>query len=48
MWSHPPFALLFRVQQTPWWWRWFTYINPVFWSLYGLIESQVGGGGSAQ
>lgn len=26
----------------PWWWRWFYYINPVAWTLYGLIVSQVG------
>lgn len=25
-----------------WWWRWFTYINPVYWTLYGLLASQLG------
>lgn len=25
-----------------WWWRWFTYINPVSWSLYALLASQLG------
>jgi len=25
-----------------WWWRWFTYVNPVSWSLYGLLASQLG------
>jgi hypothetical protein len=25
-----------------WWWRWLTYINPVAWSLYALLTSQLG------
>lgn len=25
-----------------WYWRWFTYVNPVAWSLYGLLASQLG------
>ena len=25
-----------------WWWRWVTYINPVAWSLYALLSSQLG------
>jgi hypothetical protein len=25
-----------------WWWRWFTYVNPVQWTLYGLLSSQLG------
>ena len=25
-----------------WWWRWFVYVNPVAWSLYGLLASQLG------
>jgi len=26
----------------PRWWFWYTYINPVYWTLYGLIGSQLG------
>ena len=26
----------------PGWWIWYPYINPVFWSVWGLIASQVG------
>ena len=26
----------------PGWWIWYPYINPVFWSVWGLITSQVG------
>lgn len=25
-----------------WYWRWFTYVNPVQWTLYGLLASQLG------
>ncbi|KAL3141609.1 hypothetical protein ABBQ32_004850 [Trebouxia sp. C0010 RCD-2024] len=25
----------------PGWWVWVTYLNPIFWTVYGLIESQV-------
>ena len=25
----------------PGWWIWFSYINPIFWTVYGLIISQV-------
>ncbi|DBA79271.1 TPA: hypothetical protein ACH3X2_007820 [Trebouxia sp. C0005] len=25
----------------PGWWIWFSYINPIFWTVYGLIMSQV-------
>lgn len=28
-------------QKIPVWWRWFYFINPVAWTLYGLIASQV-------
>ena len=24
------------------WWRWYSWINPVAWSLYGLVASQYG------
>ncbi|PNX87539.1 pleiotropic drug resistance protein, partial [Trifolium pratense] len=26
----------------PVWWRWYSWINPVAWSLYGLVASQYG------
>lgn len=26
----------------PWWWRWYYYICPVAWTLYGLVASQFG------
>lgn len=26
----------------PAWWSWYYYLNPVSWTLYGLIESQLG------
>ena len=44
---HPiflPYSLTYPaqpVQQIPEWWRWFSRINPVFYTLYGLVESQV-------
>ncbi|GJP69951.1 hypothetical protein CLOP_g945 [Closterium sp. NIES-67] len=28
--------------EIPVWWSWFYYINPIAWSLYGLITSQLG------
>lgn len=28
--------------QCPWWWRWYMYINPVYWALYGIIVTQLG------
>lgn len=32
--SHPPFvACCYRI--------WVSYLNPIFWTVYGLIESQV-------
>lgn len=24
------------------WWRWYSWLNPVAWSLYGLVTSQYG------
>eukprot|EP00891_Asterochloris_glomerata_P009650 jgi/Astpho2/9650/Aster-03918 len=30
------------LQNMPGWWIWYPYINPVFWSVWGLIASQVG------
>lgn len=29
-------------QRIPIWWRWYYYICPVAWSLYGLVVSQFG------
>jgi hypothetical protein len=26
----------------PLWWRWYSWICPVFWTLYGLVASQFG------
>ncbi|KZV17493.1 pleiotropic drug resistance protein 1-like [Dorcoceras hygrometricum] len=28
--------------RTPVWWRWYHWVNPVAWSLYGLVASQFG------
>ncbi|CAA0839123.1 ABC transporter G family member 40 [Striga hermonthica] len=28
--------------RTPVWWRWFHWVNPVAWTLYGLVASQFG------
>ncbi len=30
------------MQAIPWWWRWFYYINPMSYAIYGLIASQLG------
>jgi hypothetical protein len=30
------------LQQIPVWWRWYVYICPVAWTLYGLVSSQFG------
>ena len=24
------------------WWRWYSYVNPVAWTLYGIIVTQLG------
>lgn len=29
-------------QQIPIWWRWYYWLSPVAWTLYGLVTSQVG------
>jgi hypothetical protein len=45
---HPSFPLLISflaqryVQKVPIWWRWYCYICPVAWTLYGLVVSQFG------
>lgn len=30
------------MQAIPGWWVWIWYVNPVAWSLYGIIASQMG------
>lgn len=30
------------MQRIPIWWRWYYYICPVAWTLYGLVVSQFG------
>lgn len=35
-------AVFFRAQRLPSWWRWYFWANPVSWSLYGLLTSQLG------
>jgi hypothetical protein len=35
--AHRPFF-----QRMPVWWRWYSWICPVAWTLYGLIASQFG------
>ena len=30
------------LQQIPVWWRWYVWICPVAWTLYGLVSSQFG------
>lgn len=32
----------FVMQSMPPWWFWYYYLSPVAWTLYGLIESQLG------
>ena len=32
----------FFVQQMVPWWRWFYYINPISWTLYAIIVTQLG------
>ncbi|KAG5086474.1 hypothetical protein JHK82_053871 [Glycine max] len=31
-----------RPQRIPVWWRWYSWANPISWSLYGLVASQYG------
>lgn len=31
-----------KLQRIPIWWRWYYWLNPVAWSLYGLVTSQYG------
>jgi hypothetical protein len=35
--AHRPFF-----QRMPVWWRWYSWVCPVAWTLYGLIASQFG------
>lgn len=30
------------MQSMPPWWAWYNYLSPVAWTIYGLIESQLG------
>ncbi|XP_073222746.1 pleiotropic drug resistance protein 1-like isoform X2 [Cicer arietinum] len=39
MYSAFPYAF---AQRIPMWWRWYSWLNPVAWSLYGLVTSQYG------
>lgn len=32
----------FCLQQMVPWWRWFYYINPISWTLYAIIVTQLG------
>lgn len=34
--------MLDKLQRIPIWWRWYYWLNPVAWSLYGLVTSQYG------
>lgn len=34
--------LVFVAQRIPIWWRWFYWVCPVSWTLYGLLTSQFG------
>ncbi|XP_021764497.1 ABC transporter G family member 32-like isoform X2 [Chenopodium quinoa] len=35
-------GLMIPYKRIPVWWRWYYWINPVAWSLYGLLTSQYG------
>ena len=35
-------GFLIPVPAMPWWWRWNAYLDPVQWTLYGLVASQLG------
>ncbi|KAF3334923.1 pleiotropic drug resistance protein 3-like isoform X3 [Carex littledalei] len=35
-------ALVYGIIQIPVWWRWYVWICPVAWTLYGLVSSQFG------
>ncbi|XP_057537389.1 ABC transporter G family member 32 isoform X1 [Amaranthus tricolor] len=35
-------GLMIPYKRLPIWWRWYYWINPVAWSLYGLLTSQYG------
>ena len=34
--------ICYLTQSMPWWWRWYAYLDPVQWTLYGLVASQLG------
>ena len=33
---------LWAAQRMPPWWEWYSNVNPVAWSVYGLVASQLG------
>jgi ABC-type multidrug transport system ATPase subunit/ABC-type multidrug transport system permease subunit len=35
-------GFIIPLPRMPWWWRWYAYLNPVQWTLYGLVGSQLG------
>lgn len=39
--THDAFIFFF-LQKMPVWWRWYSWICPVAWTLYGLVASQFG------
>lgn len=40
--THFSFVLFSSSQKIPIWWRWYYWICPVSWTLYGLVASQFG------
>ena len=39
---HASLTRLAIAQSMPWWWRWYAYLDPVQWTVYGLVASQLG------
>ena len=35
-------SLSWQLQRMPIWWRWYYWLSPVSWTLYGLVASQFG------
>jgi hypothetical protein len=35
-------SIFFFLQKLPVWWRWYSWVCPVAWTLYGLVASQFG------
>ena len=40
--ANAPFCCLAHLSQFPCRWKWFFYINPLSWTLYGIIVTQLG------